>query len=187
MLITLTGPSGSGKTSILRAMCKKGRATRIVTYTTREMRKREKDDIDYHFVDEVGDKRKVVAFTSFAGNFYWIDKKECTKAAKSEGYYAVVVDHIGAKALKDIYGDKVFNVFITVPEEEAEDRMTKRDGEKRTLIRINHPDDAALRDSVETYQYDIKGDFSDTKPKDTAEAIFNSVEELRIIRKEAQK
>lgn len=187
MLITLTGPSGSGKTSILRAMCKKGRAIRIVTYTTREKRKREVEGIDYHFVNEVGDKRKIVAFTNFAGNYYWIDKKECTKAAKSEGYYCVVVDHIGAKTLKETYGDKVFNVFVTVPEEEAESRMIKRDGEKKTLIRVNHPDDAALRDSVETYPYDIKGDFSGTKPKDTAEAIFASVEELRIIRKGARK
>nr|DAP36574.1 MAG TPA: guanylate kinase [Caudoviricetes sp.] len=186
MLITLTGPSGSGKTSILRAMCKKGRATRIVTYTTREKRKREVEGIDYHFVEGEPDKRKVVAFTSFAGNFYWIDKKECTKAAKSEGYYCVVVDHVGAKTLKETYGDRVFNVFVTVPEEEAENRMIKRDGEKKTLIRVNHPDDAVLRDSVETYAYDIKGDFSNTKPKDTAEAIFASVEELRIIRKEAK-
>ena len=186
MLITLTGPSGSGKTSILRALCKKGHATRIVTFTTREKRKREVDGVDYHFVNEVGDKRKAVAFTNFAGNYYWVDKKECTKAAKSEGYYCVVVDHIGAKTLKEMYGDKVFNVFVTVPEEEAENRMIKRDGEKKTLIRINHPDDAALRDSVETYAYDIKGDFSDTRPKDTAEAIFASVEELRIIRKGAR-
>ena len=53
VLLVLSGPSGVGKTTVAhRLLDANENLKRIVTYTTRAPRDGEKDEVDYHFLDE---------------------------------------------------------------------------------------------------------------------------------------
>lgn len=49
-MLVMIGASASGKTEIAKILIKKYGLTKLVTYTTRKMRKGEVDGIDYHFI-----------------------------------------------------------------------------------------------------------------------------------------
>ena len=50
MLTFIMGKTCSGKTRIVEELCKKYGYHKLVTYTTRPMRKAERDGVDYHFI-----------------------------------------------------------------------------------------------------------------------------------------
>lgn len=50
MITFIMGKTCSGKTRVVEELCKKYGYHKLVTYTTRPMRKAEKDGVDYHFV-----------------------------------------------------------------------------------------------------------------------------------------
>ena len=52
MIIVLVGKTASGKTTVANELCKHHGYKRIVTYTTRPMRKNEVQDVDYHFISD---------------------------------------------------------------------------------------------------------------------------------------
>ncbi len=59
-LIIITGPSASGKTTIGLALLRKNKKlARVITYTTREKRDREKANRDYYFISEPAFKQKI--------------------------------------------------------------------------------------------------------------------------------
>ena len=51
MIVVLVGKTASGKTTVANELCKHG-YKRIITYTTRPMRKNEVQDVDYHFISD---------------------------------------------------------------------------------------------------------------------------------------
>ena len=51
-MLILVGESGSGKSSIQEALSREFNVKKVVTYTTRPMRKGEIDGVSYHFVSE---------------------------------------------------------------------------------------------------------------------------------------
>ena len=51
-MIVLVGESGSGKSTIATTLSRMYGYENVVTYTTRDKRKTERDGIDYHFVSE---------------------------------------------------------------------------------------------------------------------------------------
>ena len=59
-LFLLTGTSGAGKTTISQLLLKRNpQLRRVITYTTRSPRGKEKNGIDYHFVSEETFKRLI--------------------------------------------------------------------------------------------------------------------------------
>lgn len=50
MLTFIMGKTCSGKTRIVKELCEKYGYHKLVTYTTRPMRKAENDGVDYHFI-----------------------------------------------------------------------------------------------------------------------------------------
>ena len=52
MIIVLVGKTASGKTTVANELCKHHGYKRIITYTTRPMRKNEVQDVDYHFISD---------------------------------------------------------------------------------------------------------------------------------------
>ena len=51
-MIFIAGKTCSGKTRIVSELCKKFGYKKIVTYTTRPIRDKEVDGVDYHFISE---------------------------------------------------------------------------------------------------------------------------------------
>ena len=52
MIIVLVGASGSGKSTLEKLICKEFDMNKIISSTTRPMRKNEVNNVDYHFYDE---------------------------------------------------------------------------------------------------------------------------------------
>ncbi|MHC4410109.1 MAG: guanylate kinase, partial [Planctomycetota bacterium] len=50
-LVVVSGPSGVGKTTVCDLLLERDEFERVVTATTRPPRGRERDGVDYHFLD----------------------------------------------------------------------------------------------------------------------------------------
>ena len=59
IILILVGKTASGKDSIINELVAKHGYKKIITYTSRPMRKGEKQDITYHFVSEDDFKQKI--------------------------------------------------------------------------------------------------------------------------------
>lgn len=59
MCLIIIGKTCSGKDSIVKRLCKDYGFEKIVTYTTRPMRKNETQDVTYHFISEDDFKKKI--------------------------------------------------------------------------------------------------------------------------------
>lgn len=73
-MLVLIGESASGKSSIQDHICKNyPRMNRLVTYTTRPMRRGETDGVDYHFISEdtFGDMIEQNTFAEYAQYRNW--------------------------------------------------------------------------------------------------------------------
>ena len=132
-IIVLLGESASGKSTIERELSKKG-LNRIISYTTRPIRKKEIDGIDYHFIS----KNKF--FNNLANEFF----AEYTKY--NDWYYAIakedcldnsvcVVEPHGYRQLKKIPDLHIKSFYIKVPERERLKRMVDRGDDLMEVFR----------------------------------------------------
>lgn len=138
-ILVLVGGSGSGKTTIAHELEKEG-YERLVTTTTRPMRQGEVNEIDYHFVSiDAFHSLEKVEWTEYAGNFYGLTVSEVQSKLNQHNRLVIVMDRVGAKALKDLYGSVVRVVFLAVSAEELVERLKNR-GESDEVIktRLRH-------------------------------------------------
>ncbi len=81
MIYLIAGQSATGKTTQANILNQDENFHKIVSYTTRDKRKNEKDGIDYHFIstEKFKDLEKnnfFVAPVKYSGNYYGIAKKD---------------------------------------------------------------------------------------------------------------
>lgn len=136
-IIVLVGPSGSGKTTLGDELSKKG-YPKLVTTTTRQPRHGETDGIDYYFRDaEDLDPDDFVEQTVYNDRLYGLTKAEVREALIQYPLVHVSLDRNGAKAMKAVYPEETFVVFVYVSEEEMAKRMKARgDSENKIAERI---------------------------------------------------
>lgn len=133
-LIILTGRSGSGKDAIMNKLIKKGFKS-AVSYTTRPMRPKEKNHIDYHFIkretflkllqnDGLIEYRE---YNTVNGKWYYgLGKSEIDLF---ENDYVTIKDLKGAKELTDYFGKENCIVFyISASKYIRTQRAIKRGG-----------------------------------------------------------
>ena len=80
-MIVLIGASASGKTEIAKTLIAKKGFSKIVTYTTREIRPSEVNGVDYHFVTkekflELKNDNFFLETTTYNNNFYGTPKND---------------------------------------------------------------------------------------------------------------
>lgn len=122
------GRTASGKSSIAKAVCEKMGLTQVVSYTTRPMRKSEKNGSDHIFITdgEVAQyANDIAAYTEINGYKYFTTYDVIDK---SDIY---VVDPIGVDSLKIKCDDKYefIEIYIRTPLKIAE-RRAKLRGDK---------------------------------------------------------
>ena len=123
-IIVLIGESASGKSTIEKELVNRG-FKKIVSYTTRPIRKNEKDGVDYHYINKEDflDKFKNGFFaehTIYNEWYYGIATDDCIDDA------VVVVEPHGFRQLKQIDGMNIISFYIQVDERERLVRMVKR-------------------------------------------------------------
>ena len=118
-IYAIVGNTLSGKSTLVRDLVTSTGIKQVVTYTTRPMRKGERDGIDYHFItSEEMDKPE------FFGrrDFYTVYREEPYSYAMSKDDVfpfedkILILDSAGVRALKDEIGyENVVTVFIDAP------------------------------------------------------------------------
>lgn len=158
MLVVLSSPSGGGKTVLAKILLKKHpEFGRSISFTTREKRKWEKEEVDYYFISRK-DFRKKIKERQFAewalvfGNYYGTPNKNIQKAEGKIEVLLLVLDVQGGLALKRKYPDSVL-IFILPPSLiELEKRLSLRGTDKPEVIKKRLK--AALKEITFYKRYD---------------------------------
>lgn len=119
------GRTASGKSSIAKAVCENMGLTQVVSYTTRPMRKSEKNGSDHIFITDEDVSQyedDIAAYTEINGYKYFTTYDVIDK---SDIY---VIDPIGVDNLKIKCGDRYdfVEIYIRTPQKIAEQRAKKR-------------------------------------------------------------
>lgn len=142
IIVVVEGPSGVGKDTIMNRLI----ATyphlfgHVVSTTTREMRSYESQGNPYYFVDDAEFERLVKTGVIFEQTERHGTKRGMTRTAfdnilKENKIPIKDCDANGLKALKKLYGDRVFGVFITAPVELIKQRLISR-GDKSEDVEV---------------------------------------------------
>ncbi len=167
-LFVISAPSGAGKTTLCQKLLNRMSEMKLsVSYTTREPRKGEVNDVDYTFVTrekfkKMIEKGEFAEWATVHGNLYGTSIKRI-KELNSQGYDILLdIDIHGAAQLRNSYEGAVY-IFVLPPSMEAlEKRLVKRRTDSDEIIR-NRLDNAKAEIShYKHYDYIIVNDRIDT-------------------------
>lgn len=110
-IIVIAGPTCSGESTITRRVMEIiPRTEKVITTTSRKIRPREKNNIDYHFISKQEFERKIQAneFLEYIkipnrGDYYGTDKKEIEDKLKQGINVILNLDWQGAEFMKKNY------------------------------------------------------------------------------------
>jgi len=124
-MIVLVGASASGKTELAKKLYQTYGYTKCITTTTRPKRQGERDDVDYHFLDEetfliLEQEDAFYEVTHYNGYLYGIQKKDVMFNG------VVIVDPNGANTLISRANKHVFIVYVETSEDIRKKRMLSR-------------------------------------------------------------
>lgn len=123
----VAAPSGTGKTSVCHALLERDSKLRFsVSHTTRKPREKERDGVDYHFVNterfhELVTRDVFLEYAEYGDNLYGTSW-EALEAPLAEGWDLIVeIDVKGARQFRERRRDACF-IFLLPP-----DMLTLRD------------------------------------------------------------
>ena len=133
-MIIVAAPSGAGKSSfVAKAIEELPQLVDIVTFTTRNIRKGEKDGLQYHFISHDEFKQKIeqnffVEWAKVHTNFYGTSYESLESTWKAGKCAIMDIDIQGVQTFKSKYPDAK-TIFILPPSiDELRRRIEKRDG-----------------------------------------------------------
>jgi guanylate kinase len=141
LLLAVSGPSGVGKTTIVHEVIRRLGGEFSVSATTRARTERERDGVDYHFVDQAQFQRwiddgRFLEFAQVFGRSWYGTLQDQVEHALGEGKLIVLdIDVQGARSVKARMPG-AFTVFVLPPDEET---LLKR------LLARGREDDAAIQ------------------------------------------
>ncbi|MGA9522122.1 MAG: guanylate kinase [Myxococcaceae bacterium] len=141
LLLVLSAPSGAGKTTMAhRLIAEKPNAIFSISYTTRKPRGRERDGVDYHFVDEETFQKKIergefVEWAEVHGHFYGSPRSVVDEARARNSIAVFDIDVQGGQSIKRKYPDAVLAFVLPPSMEELERRLRDRKTDSDETIR----------------------------------------------------
>ena len=160
LLIVLSSPSGAGKSTISRLLLANDpQITMSVSATTRPKRPGEKDDVDYHFVDDAQFDQLVAAGElvewAFVFGYRYGTPKAPVKQALRDGRDILFdIDWQGARQLEPDFGEHLVTIFLLPPSmEELERRLRNRGTDSEEVIADRMRRAADEIDHWAEYQY----------------------------------
>jgi len=165
LLLVLSAPSGAGKTTLAHKLLEKEQphGAFSVSYTTRAPRGKERDGVDYHFVDEAAframiERDELLEWAQVHGSLYG-SHRSTVEQARAGKLVAFDIDVQGGNQIKARHPEAV-SVFILPPTmEELERRLRARQTDAEEVIRKRL---AAARQEIQsgcaTYDYLIVND-----------------------------
>ena len=141
LLIVLSSPSGAGKSTISRMLLEADpHITMSISATTRPMRPGEREDVDYHFVDDSQFDAMIAAgeFVEWAPVFgyrYGTPKAPVKAALKDGRDIMFDIDWQGARQLEPDFGEHLVTIFLLPPSmSELERRLRARGTDSEEVI-----------------------------------------------------
>jgi guanylate kinase len=128
LLLVVSGPSGVGKTTIVHEVIRRLGGEFSVSATTRARTERERDGVDYHFVDQPTfqkwiDAGRFLEYAQVFGRSWYGTLQDQVEHALGEGKLIVLdIDVQGARSVKQRM-PSAFTVFVLPP---GEDTLLKR-------------------------------------------------------------
>lgn len=142
MITFIMGKTCSGKTRIVEELCKKYGYHKLVTYTTRPMRKAERDGVDYHFLStkEFIDKINMGFFAEYKQYntndgiwLYGVAKEDIEKPLDKS---VLIVTPDGYRDIAKVYPDlKCRLLYIYANNKTIKNRASKRGDNTSEMIR----------------------------------------------------
>ena len=145
-LILISAPSGSGKTTLCKALQKEfPQLNWSISYTTRKIRKMEKNGVDYQFISKLEFKNLInqsffAEWEKVHGFYYGTSKEAIDRIIHNNEMLLIEMDVKGALSIKKLYPNKTFSIFISPPSiEHLRKRLQKRgtDSNYRINIRLH--------------------------------------------------
>jgi guanylate kinase len=132
-MIVLIGESGSGKSLVEQTLKEKFGLKKIISYTTRALRKGEVNGVDYHYISlenfkKMEEEGKLAESTKYRGNLYAVAVEDC------EDDSIVVVEPNGFKQLKANPKLNILSFYIYAPKEKREERMRRREDSEESIF-----------------------------------------------------
>ena len=119
-LYVISAPSGAGKTSLVRELCKKvSFISPSISFTTRKIRKSEKDGKDYFFTSKTKfnsmiEKNEFIEYQSVYGNFYGSSKSHVEQKLNDGNDVILEIDYKGMIKIKSLYPSAI-TMYIVPP------------------------------------------------------------------------
>lgn len=168
-MIVLIGKSGSGKTTMANILCEKFGYHKVVTTTTRPMRKNEKQDIDYHFVskhrfDELKNEGKFVETREYhvANGDVWEYGSPVDVIKNASNTDIIILTPEGCHKVIETFGrENLVIIYIYANLRAIEYRLTKRGDSKDEIKRRMAQDQIdfkGVEDMVNFIAYNHYGD-----------------------------
>ena len=139
MLYIITGATNSGKTTLVDNLVTATGIKKVVTYTNRDIRKGERNNIDYNFVstDYLENDRFVCKRVFYTKNrkepyIYAVDKDDLFSFNDA----VLIIDPLGVREIKDYLGKNlVTTIYLDVDEETIMKRAQRRGDSKEEIER----------------------------------------------------
>jgi guanylate kinase len=139
-LFVFAAPSGAGKTTLVHAVVTKHPELRFsISYTTREPRVNEANEVDYLFVDEdefmrLRDQGEMLEFAQVFDNYYATSRSQVERHLEDHRSVVLEIDWQGAQQVRESMPDCV-TIFILPPSlAELERRLRDRRTDKPEVI-----------------------------------------------------
>ena len=140
LMLVLSSPSGAGKTTISREILKKDDIIMSISYTTRKIRKNEKEGKDYFFTSKERFKKLVnknffLEYAEVFDNFYGTPANYVEKLLSKGKDILFDIDWQGTQQFKKSKKDDLVTIFILPPsKKELQKRLVKRDLDQNSEI-----------------------------------------------------
>ncbi len=175
-MIILVGASASGKSVVVKKMIEKYNFKKVVTYTTRDIRVGEVNDVDYHFVsrEDFLNKKNNNFFleTAFYNNNYYGTAYEDISSDK-----VLIVEPSGANVYYEKLKDKVFIVYLQASKDERKRRMIER-GDSLESINKRLKGDVEYFDMNNFNKIDLVIETEDLSVEEVADIIYQNYKKI---------
>ncbi len=137
-LFIISGPSGSGQDTIIEELQKRGLPIeRVITTTTRPMRRTESEGKPYFFIsqDEFQEKIRGEVFFEWAEvyhEYYGVTREEIERVEKSKKIGIWKMDYKGVKSAKENISGIIAIMLKPASIQELEERLRARSGSNKT-------------------------------------------------------
>lgn len=163
-LYILSAPSGAGKTSMVREACSRLEDLVVsVSHTTRPMRPKDSDGVDYHFVD-TATFQQMIADADFLehakvfDNFYGTSQKAVQSMLDSGKDVLLEIDWQGADQVRRLI-PQACSIFIVPPSRETlEHRLRGRASDSEEVIERRIAEAVSDMQHFSNYDYLIIND-----------------------------